>query len=88
MFFSLFVITTICFVLIRLLPREVPTDKKLAEVILAKWEALGYNEPIPVQYGIYLREIFTKFDFGTSWKIDFNHPVTEVLLLDLLQQLC
>lgn len=78
MFFTLFVIVTICFMLVRMLPRELPTDKNLAQVIQNRWEALGYNKPLLVQYGIYLRNIFTKWDFGTSWYISFNKPVTQV----------
>lgn len=77
--FTLFVVVTISFFLIRLLPQEMPTDLQLAELIKARWEALGYNKPIIVQYGIYLRNIFTKFDFGTSWKIALTTPALEVM---------
>ena len=79
MLLTFFVIVTICFFLIRLLPREMPTDKKMAAVIAARWDALGYNEPIIVQYGIYLKNIFTKFDFGTSWKISLMKPARQVM---------
>lgn len=79
MLFVLFCIVTICFVLIRMLPRTLPTDKDLQATISARWEALGYNKPIIVQYGIYLKNIFTKWDFGTSWYIDVLTPVTEVI---------
>ena len=57
MCFTLFVILTICFMLIRILPRTLPTDKAQQSVILARWEALGYNQPLLVQYGIYLKNI-------------------------------
>ena len=79
MFFVLFVITAICFVLIRILPRELPTDKNQAQAIAARWEALGYNEPLIVQFGIYLKNIFTEWDWGTSWKIDYMANVSEVI---------
>ena len=79
MLFTFFVIVFISFILIRMLPRELPTDKNLAAVIEARWKALGYNEPILVQFGIYLKQIFTKWDFGTSWKISQLTPVTELL---------
>ena len=46
MLFTMFVIVTMCFMLIRLLPREVPQEKNMAEVIQARWDALGYNEPL------------------------------------------
>ncbi|MGL4948897.1 MAG: ABC transporter permease [Anaeroplasmataceae bacterium] len=79
MVLTFFVIVTICFILIRLLPQEMPQDADLAQLIEARWEALGYNKPMIVQYGIYLKNIFTKFDFGTSWYIARLVPVTEIL---------
>ena len=78
--FVLFVITTACFMLVRMLPMELPTDPKQQQVILQRWEALGYNEPLPVQYGIYLKNIFTAWDFGTSWKIDQLKPAWDLLV--------
>ena len=86
MMFTLFVIVTMCFILIRLLPMSMPEGSNAAqqEAIRLRWEALGYNKPILVQYGIYLKNIFTKWDFGTSWSIDKLTPVTEVLSSRLL----
>ena len=84
MVFTLFVIMTICFMLIRILPRELPTDKVLQQVILARWEALGYNEPLLTQYWIYLKNIFTAWDFGTSWYISVRTPAWDVLTERLL----
>ena len=80
MFFVFFVVTTICFTLIRLLPRELPQEKVLAQAIQERWDALGYNEPLLTQFGIYLKNIFTKFDFGTSWYIQFRKPALDLLL--------
>lgn len=79
MLFTFFVITTICFLLIKMLPQEMPTDKNLTAQIQARWEALGYNKPLLVQYGIYLKNIITKWDFGTSWYLERMKPVTEVM---------
>lgn len=84
MLLTLFVIVTICFMLIRMLPRELPQDKNLQAVITARWEALGYDEPLLVQYGIYLKNIFTEWDFGTSWYIAFRKPAWDVLVDRLL----
>ena len=84
MLFTFSVIVTICFMLIRMLPQELPTDKALAAVIEARWKALGYDKPLIVQYGIYLSNIFTNFDFGTSWKISKMKPATELLFGRLL----
>lgn len=79
MLFTFFVITTICFLLIKMLPQEMPTDKNLSAQIQARLEALGYNKPLLVQYGIYLKNIITKWDFGTSWYLERMKPVTEVM---------
>ena len=79
MLFTFFVITTSCFLLIKMLPQEMPTDKNLSAQIQARWEALGYNKPLLVQYGIYLKNIITKWDFGTSWYLERMKPVTEVM---------
>lgn len=79
MIFTLFVIVAITFILVRMLPREIPQEKNLAEAIKARWEALGYNKPILQQFWIYLKYIFTDFDFGTSWYIQPRTPALEVL---------
>lgn len=79
-----FAILTICFVMVRLLPRTLPQEKNMQQVILARWEALGYNEPMLTQLWIYLRNIFTEWDFGTSWYISFRTPAWEVLTSRLL----
>jgi len=84
MFFTLFVIMTMCFMLVRALPREMPTEKAKQEVIQARWEALGYNEPLLTQYGIYLKNIVTAWDFGTSWYISSRTPAWDVLTSRLL----
>ena len=73
------IIVTVCFVLIRLLPNEIPLMGHQAETERARREALGYNKPIMTQYGIYLSNVFTKGDFGTSWKIDYLKDVTAII---------
>ena len=79
-----FVIITACFMLIRMLPMELPEDKTLREQMLERWEALGYGKPLLVQYGIYLKNIITKWDFGTSWYIAVRKPAWEVISSRLL----
>lgn len=78
--FTFFIIVTLSFVLIRMIPRELPSDKATAEIMLSRWEALGYGKPILVQYLIYLKGIFTRWDFGTSWYVEFRAPVWELLV--------
>ena len=86
MMVALFCITTICFMLIRALPMTPPDGTTAAQqkVINDIWEARGYNKPLLEQYGIYLKGIFTEFDFGTSWKIKSTYPAWEVLSSKLL----
>jgi ABC-type dipeptide/oligopeptide/nickel transport system permease component len=59
---------------------ELPPEPNLQQVLLQRWEALGYNEPLITQYGIYLKNIVTGWDFGTSWKIDQLKPAWDLLV--------
>ena len=79
LFFTLFVIMTICFVLIKLLEPNEILDATQAEREEAIREALGYNEPILIQYLIYWRNILTRFDFGVSFKIDYLGSVNTII---------
>ena len=75
------VIMTICFILVRMLP-VASSEGALgvqAQIEEARREALGYNKPILVQYGIYLKNIFTEWDWGTSWQIEYMKGVEEVI---------
>ena len=79
MILTFFIIMTICFTLIKLLQPEMPMMGAQAEAERARREALGWNEPIMVQYGIYLKNIVTKWDWGTSWEIDYMKPTTAII---------
>lgn len=79
MLVTFFVIMTICFTLIKLLQPEMPMMGNQAEAEMARREALGWNEPIMVQYGIYLKNIITDWDWGTSWEIDYMTSATEII---------
>lgn len=79
MLVTFMIITFITFLLIRALPRDLPMDTVQKEAILARWEALGYNEPLLKQFYIYVKNIVTSWDFGTSWYISYRTPATEVL---------
>lgn len=78
-FLTFFIIMTICFVLIKQLQPEMPMMGTQAQLEMARREALGYNKPIMVQFGILLKNIVTDFDWGTSWKIDYMSDVKEVI---------
>lgn len=79
MFMTFIIIMTICFVLIKMLQPEMPMMGLQAETEMARREALGWNKPIMEQYGIYLRNIITDWDWGTSWKIGYMENVGSVL---------
>ena len=67
MLFTLFVILTMCFVLIKLLP--LPAHKGIgvdAQLIELRREQMGYGKPIMVQYFIFLRNVLTKWDWGVG----------------------
>lgn len=78
-FITAFIIMLICFVLIKMLEPEMPMMGAQVETELARREALGYNKPILVQFAIYVKNIVTKWDWGTSWKIDYMEDVSKVL---------
>ena len=82
MLVTLFIITLICFVLIRMLPVAVlsdnATDVAKTNAIMARREALGYGKPYLVQFGIFLNRVFTKWDWGMSDVLYYGRDVAEV----------
>lgn len=81
MIVTLFLITLMCFTLVRLLPpAELPQGDPHTEVILARREALGYNRPILVQFGLYLKGIVTRWDWGISDKLYFGQDVWDIFV--------
>lgn len=84
MLFTLLVITLICFVLVRMLPpAELPLNDPHTKIIELRREAAGYNKPYLVQFGIFLKNIFTKFDWGVSDKLYFGQDVAAIFLSKL-----
>ena len=81
MFLTLFVIMTMCFVLINLLPlpavREMGRDINL---IMAKREQMGYNKPIMVQYFLFWKSIVTAWDWGVGEQMYEGLSVWNVLM--------
>lgn len=76
---TLFIITFICFVLIRMLPTpSLPPDDPHTESILQRREALGYNKPYIIQFGIFLKSVLTRWDWGLSEGRYFGQEVAEV----------
>ncbi len=81
MLLTLFIIVTIGFMIIRLMPGGMYDDDTnmtaaQREAIEAKYHL---DKPIPVQYLIFLRDLITKGDWGTSLKISVGIPVFDVI---------
>ena len=84
MMMTLLIITCMCFVLVRMLPPvELPPEDPHTAVVLAQREAFGYNKPYLVQFGIFLKNIFTKFDWGISDKLYFGQDVAKMFVSKL-----
>ena len=81
MLISAFIIMTMLFVMIRLLPNTVAAVQGGYDVALKQMrEAWGYNKPIMVQYAIFLKNVFTEFNWGFCTEVGtFLQPVTEYL---------
>ena len=81
MLMTLFIITFMCFVLIRMLPpAELPLGDPHTAVIEARREAAGYNKPYVVQFGIFLKDIFTEGDWGVSDVLYFGQDVVDIFV--------
>lgn len=84
MFLTLLIITTMCFVLIKLLPlpaiREMGRDVNL---ILAKREAMGYNKPIMVQFYLFMKNILFHWDWGVGEQMYEALSVWDVMMQKL-----
>ncbi len=80
MFITLFIIMTIAFMVIRLMPGSVYDNPELPpEVILALEEKAHLNEPLVVQYWYFLTDIFLDNNWGVSVKIEPSVPVFTII---------
>ena len=79
MIFIFFAIMVICFVMIKSLPNPVTTTGAQAQIEEARREALGYNKPIMEQLGIYIKNVFTDWNWGVSWRIDYMANASDVV---------
>jgi peptide/nickel transport system permease protein len=78
----LFGILFITFAMARLIPgdpcRAVLGERATDEICDAFMERYGLNEPIPVQFGIYLKQLFIDLDLGESFR--FGRPVIDIMV--------
>ena len=74
-----FIIMLMCFVLIRMLPLpQLPPGDSHTRVLEMRRQAMGYDKPYLVQFGIFLKGLVTAFDWGLSDKLYFGQEVWEV----------
>ena len=84
MFLTLFLIMTICFVLIKLLP--LPAIKEMGrgvQVVRARREKMGYDKPIMVQYYLFLKNLLTGWDWGVGEQMYTGRDVWAVMMQKL-----
>ncbi|MCR5373952.1 MAG: ABC transporter permease [Lachnospiraceae bacterium] len=76
---SMFIVMTVLFVLLRLIPNPVELGvNNEGKALIEMRRAWGYYDPIPTQYAIFLKNLFTKFDWGFCTTVGtFLTPVTE-----------
>jgi ABC-type dipeptide/oligopeptide/nickel transport system permease component len=76
---TLFLIISISFFIIHSMPGSIVDDPMLPEdVKLAIEDKYHLNDPLPVQYGYFLKD-FLSFDFGTSIKVQPRVPVFDII---------
>ena len=75
------VIISICFILVKLLPNTEATQfGKDQAIIEQRREALGYNEPLLVQYGIFWQKTLLGGDWGLSEKMYIGQDVWKMFV--------
>ena len=81
MLVTLAIIVTIGFMVIRLMPGNMfeGNPDMTAEQQAALEAKYHLDKPLPVQYGYFLRDAFTKGDWGTSLKLYPNVPVWDIM---------
>lgn len=81
MIMTFFIITTMCFILIKLLPLPAIKEQgRDVELILARREAMGYNKPILVQYILFWKHILFMGDFGLGEQLYSGQEVAKIVM--------
>lgn len=77
---TLLIITTIAFMVIRLMPGSVYDDPDLPPEVIELLNAKYHlDKPLIVQYGIFVKNVLVHWDWGTSIKMQPKVPVFDVL---------
>lgn len=84
MLMTFFIIFTMCFILIKLLPLPTPKGLGSDPLLIEAWrQKQGYYDPIPVQLFNYVKKIVTKWDFGTGIKMYYSSSVWDIFVQKL-----
>lgn len=81
MIMTFFVITTMCFILIKMLP--LPAIKEMGrdvQLVLERRKAMGYDKPILVQYALFWKHILFYGDFGIGEQMYTGQEVAKIML--------
>ena len=82
MIVTFLIVTIMCFVLIKLLPDPIVCTPTSAggncDAMYAWYEAMGYNKPIMVQFGIYVQH-FLQGNFGIGTKMYIMQNVSDIM---------
>lgn len=77
---TLFIILTIAFIVVRLMPGNVYDNMDLPPPVVLALEAKAHlDKPLIVQYGYFLKGVVLEGDWGTSVKLEPSVPVMAVL---------
>lgn len=77
---ALFIILTLAFMVVRLMPGSVYDDPNLPPAAVAMLEKKAHlDEPMLVQYGYFLKGVVTENDWGTSVKVEPGIPAFDIL---------
>ena len=79
MLFVFAAIMVMCFFLVKALPITIEATGEQAEIIKKRFEMLGYYKPVGEQFIIYVKNVFTNWDWGTSTAIDRWQPAVNTL---------
>ena len=76
---TLLIITFLLFVLVRIMPgNPFPSERMSAEQIANKRAEMGLDDPILVQFGHYMENVF-RGDFGKGTSLYYGAPISTVL---------
>lgn len=77
---TLFIITFLLFVLVRIMPgNPFPSERMSAEQIANKRAEMGLDDPILVQFANYMQALLLHGDFGKGTSLYYGAPISTVL---------